>query len=722
MNDPWVEEWEEIEPERYELREEPRYRFDVSRRAFVQTVGAGLLFTSMGGVALAQRRRGGSPVSIEARLHIGEDGTITVMTGKVEVGQGSRTQITQAAAEELGVQTSDVQLVMADTGLVPNDGGTFGSLTTPRTIPAVRQAAAAARERLKAIAAESWGLKPEQLTTADGAVHHASSNKQITYAELVHGSASKGALSGSVERDIDLTPIEDWKILGTPVSKVGASDVVTGAHRYPSDIVRPGMLYGSVLRPPSYGAELEDIDLSVVRDMKGVVVARDGSFVGCAAPTAYAAQQAVEKLRATARWSEQSHVSSTNLYSHLKDLAEKTMQGGRKPRGRETGEVEPALADAAKKFSAAFEVPYIQHAPMEPRAAMAEWTNGSLTVWTGTQRPYGVKSELTRAFSLAQDKVRVIVPDTGGGFGGKHTGDAAIEAARLAQEAKRPVSLRWTREEEFTWAYFRPAGLIEISAGTNTDGRIVAWDFMNINSGGSALESPYAIPNMRARFVACDSPLREGSYRSLAATANTFAREAFMDELAAEFSEDPLEYRLRHLEKGRFRDVLSKAAEAFGWSDARKNAAPNTGVGLSCGTDKGSYTAACAEVEVDPKTGRYKVRRVVQAFECGAIQNPQNLRAQVEGCLVMGLGAALREEIRFENGRITNATFKGYEVPRFTGIPHIEIVLVNRPDLRSAGAGETPIIAIAPAIANALRQATGARHRSIPLREKTNIA
>ncbi|MCO5351946.1 MAG: molybdopterin-dependent oxidoreductase [Bryobacteraceae bacterium] len=351
---------------------------------------------------------------------------------------------------------------------------------------------------------------------------------------------------------------------------------------------------------------------------------------------------------------------------------------------------------------------------MEPRAAVAEWENGRLTVWTGSSNPFGVRDALARAFSLSAGQVRVITPDFGGGFGGKHTGEAAIEAARLAKEAGKPVSLRWTRAEEFAWAYCRPAALIEVEAAVE-GGSITAWDFANYNSGASALASPYKLANTRHRFIECESPLRQGSYRALASTANNFAREAFMDELAAEAGKDPLDFRLAHLDNERIRAVLEAAAERFGWRRRVAEKRPGRGVGLACGTEKNSVVAACVEVEIDAKTGVLRLVEIVQAFECGKILNPGNLRQQVEGCLLMGLGAALRERLEFSGGRVTNGSFARYRVPRFADVPKVDLVLLDRQDLEPAGAGETPIIAVAPAMANGYFHATGQRARTLPL-------
>jgi isoquinoline 1-oxidoreductase len=356
---------------------------------------------------------------------------------------------------------------------------------------------------------------------------------------------------------------------------------------------------------------------------------------------------------------------------------------------------------------------------MEPRAAVAEWQDGKLTVWTGTSNPFSVREALSKSFHIPVERIRVVVPDFGGGFGGKHTGEAAIEAARLAREVNKPVSLRWTRAEEFTWAYCRPAGVIDVEAALDSENRISAWEFVNYNSGGSAIDTPYSVQNARIRYVPSDSPLRQGSYRALASTANTFARECFTDELANAAGMDPLEFRLAHLDNDRIRVVLTAAAKRFRWEERKKERRPNRGIGLACGTEKNSVVAACVEVEVDPKTGVPKLLEITQAFECGAIMNPANLQAQVEGCIVMGL-AALREEILFADGKLSNGRFSAYRVPRFRDLPKIDVILVNKNDVEPIGAGETPIIAVAPAMANAAFAVTGKRLRSMPFQSASS--
>jgi len=683
----------------------------VSRRSFLELLGAGLLITVGGGVGCSQRGggRGSGPAPISTRVHIGEDGAITVMTGKVELGQGARTEITQAAAEELRVAADQIRLIMADTDLVPDDGVTAGSRTTPATIPAVRKGAAAAREALTDLAAEQWQVDRAALTVSAGAIAHAATQRTMTYAELAKAGRVSEALQRPIADDVTLAAVQGWKILGTSAQRPNARDVVTGAHRYASDIVRPNMLHGKVLRPPSFGATLTAIDLAEAQAMEGVTVVREGDFVACVAPTAFAAARAVEALAKSAQWQTVPHPSNAELWDTLRPHVSE--EGGDPDRA-----VEDALASAAKTLEAEYHTAYIQHAPMEPGPAVAEWTDDKLTVWVGTRGPFLVRSQLAEAFGIPAERVRVITPDTGGGFGMKSGDFAAAEAARMAKAVGRPVRIQWTREEEFTWAYTRPAALIQTRAGVDAEGRIVAWDFTNINSGGAALDTPYAIPQRRAVTRPSQSPLRQGSYRALAATANNLARECFMDELAAVAGADPLAFRLAHLQNDRLRTVLQTAVERFGWEQRKASAGGNVGVGLACGTEKASYVAACVEVAVDHERSTFDVRHVCEVFECGTILNPANLRSQVCGCIIMGLGAVLREEMRFEGGKILNASFSRYRVPRFVDVPELDIHLLNRPDIEPAGGGETPIIAIAPAIANAIFDAIGVRVRELPIK------
>lgn len=693
-----------------------------SRREFLQTLGAGLLLavsctSTTAQVAPPRGGRGGRGggggfagsrvTNVAARLHINPDGTITVMTSKVECGQGARAELTQAAAEELRVPAGRVHLVMADTALVPDDGMTAGSRSTPASVPAIRQGAAAARELLIGLAAKRWNIEAGKLIVSDGKVIDQAGKRELTYADLAGAEDAAEVFKKAAPSNVTLTAMKEWKVLGQPTQRPNGRDLVTGGHHFPSDVLRPGMLYGKILRQPTYNAALKSLDADKAKAMKEVVVVQDGNFVGVAAPTSFAADLAIEALSSGAKWDSPPHFSSKDLYTHLRDKA----RGGM-PKN-------PFAADfdnAAKSLEQTYHIAYAQHAPMEPRAAVAEFEDGKLTVWTGTQNPFGVRGELMRAFNLPAESVRVIVPDFGGGFGGKHSGECAVEAAKLAQAAKRPVCLRWTREEEFTWAYFRPAALIQAQAGLDDKGTITSWHFVNVNSGGASLESPYRIGKKRSQFVGSEPPLKQGSYRGLAATANSFARECFMDELATLAGRDPLEFRLAHLDDQRLAAVLEAAAKNFDWSNRVKKKEPGIGVGLACSIDKGSFIATCAEVFVDQPNDKINVRHISQAFECGKIINPFNLKTQNLGAIVMALGPALREEIRFEGGRMLTNAFSDYLVPRFSDVPTIDVQLLDRPDLASAGAGETPLITTAPAIANAVFAVTGKRVREMPLR------
>ncbi len=679
----------------------------VDRRTFLQVLGSGLLITVTTPEAWTQ----GNGMAVSARLYLNEDGTITALSGKVEEGQGPRAELSQAAAEELRVAVEQVRLVMADTDLVPDDGITAGSRTTPRNVPEMRLAAATARELLTALAARQWAVDPATLEVRDGVIT-GPSGKRMTYADLAKAGEVAATLETSIRTDVSLTPVPEWTVLGRSAARPNERDLVTGAHRFPSDVVRPGMLYGSVLRPPAHEATLEAIDLSAAKAMEGVVAVHEGAFVGVAASSSHRARRALEAAAATASWkTAPSSVSHESIFDHLKTHARRD-----EARTEERGTPERALAQADRVLDESYRVAYIEHAPMEPRAAVAEWDGDRLTAWVGCDGPFRAQQALAEEFGIARERVRVIVPDMGGGFGGKHTANAALEAARLARAAGKPVSVQWTREEEFTWAYCRPAAVIECRGGLTGDGALVAWDFTSINPGGSALDTPYAIPNIRVASVGSDSPLPQGSYRCLGATANNFARESFMDELAAAAGVDPLEFRLAHLDNSRLRAVLERAAKEFDWTARRKRAVDGRGVGLACGTEKNSVVAACVEVTADREKGTIEVTEVCEAFECGPILNPANLTSQVQGCIIMGLGGALTEEIEFRDGKLLNPRFSGYRVPRFRDVPRIDVHLVENRSIPPAGGGETPIIAVAPAIGNGVFAATGRRPRSMPLR------
>ena len=702
----------QLEPERYELSAAAPYRFDLDRREFFKFLGAGLLVVSvLKPAVVAQesgggRRRGDSlPKEIDAWLHIGENGKVTVYTGKAEMGQNIRTSLSQAVSEELHVPIENIEMVMGDTQLTPFDMGTFGSRTTPTMNLQLRKVAAAAREMLIGLAASQWQMDRQHLIAADGKIADPQSKRFLEYSALTKGQQ----LTQTVTAETPLIPAANWKVAGQSASKVDGRDFVTGKHRYPSDQKLPDMLYGKVLRPAAFNATLTSVDTQKAEQM-GATVVHDGNFVGVAAASTEAASGALAAIHA--EWKSEPQPSNKELFDYLR----KNTVEGKDPTGDgdryDVGNVDQALGSADHRLQQTYTVAYIAHTPLEPRAALAKWDGDKLTVWTGTQRPFGVRGQLAEAFRIPEDQVRVLMPDTGSGYGGKHTGETAIEAARLARAAKRPVKVVWTREEEFTWAYFRPAGVIDVTSAVRNDGTITAWEFHNYNSGSAGIRTYYEIPNQRIVFHAVNSPLRQGSYRALAATANHFARESHMDEAAHTVKMDPLEFRLKNLKDERLRAVFEAAAKQFGWG---KSKTPGQGFGMGGGYEKLGNIATFAEVIVDRKSGDVKVIRVVSAFECGAIVNPDGLRNQIEGSNIQGLGGALFEAIEFDNGQILNARLSQYRVPRFSDVPALETVLLDRKDIPSVGAGECPMIGLAPAIANAIFDAVGIRLRSLPL-------
>ncbi|HKV63329.1 MAG TPA: molybdopterin cofactor-binding domain-containing protein [Candidatus Acidoferrum sp.] len=702
-----------FEPERYEFSASPMHQFELARRDFFKILGAGIAVFAVAKDALAAQETAPGhrsfhmeelPKDISAWLHVGEDGTVTGFTGKAEIGQNIRTSLAQTIADELRVPFESVRLVTADTALTPFDAGTFGSRTTPTMTPQLRQVAWAARELLIEAAAKEWNIAPAGLVAADAKITDPASGRSLKYKELVRGKT----LAQSLPAEDPTTPAAQWTVAGKPIRKVDGRSFVTGKHQYTPDMRLEGMLYGKVLRPPSFGATLTSCDDSAAKAMAGVVVVRDGDFVGVAAPSAHEAQRALDAIRA--QWKEVPQISNKEIFLYLKqNAAAETEDRFRKQKGS----VEDGLARAAHRLDAAYNVAYIAHAPLEPRAAVAQWADGKLTVWTGTQRPFANRDELAAVFHVPESSVRVIVPDTGSAYGGKHTSDAAIEATRLAKGAGRPVKVVWTREEEFTWAYFRPAGVIEIKSGIAGDGMLTAWEFHNYHSGSSGIETPYVVSNQRTEYHAVPLILRSGSYRGLAATANHFARETHMDALASLAKMDPLEFRMKNLSDARMRAVLEAAAKSFGWP--RKKTQEGHGFGVACGNEKGSYVATFAEIVVDEKSSAVRVVRLVEAFECGAIVNPDGLRNQVVGAMIQGLGGALFEAVEFENGRIKNPHFATYRLPRFRDVPEIEAILLDRKDIPSAGAGETPIMTVAPAIGNAIFDASGIRLNNLPM-------
>jgi nicotinate dehydrogenase subunit B len=650
----------------------------------------------------------------DAWVHVGADGSVTAFTGKVEAGQGTRTALGQLVAEELAVPPARVRVVMGNTDLSPFDLGTFGSRSMPFAAPPLRAAAAAAREALRDAAAERFGLPAEALTVAGGIVAGPDGAPSAGYGELLTGVRRVE----KIPADGPVTPPSAWREAGQPARASRGAEVVTGAKRFPADLHADGMLHGCVLRPPAFGATLRDADTGPAEALPGVTVVRDDPFIGVVAPTSAAARRGVAAIEAA--WDRAPQPGPDDLADYLRSHPVDGEGFGAAFR-HEQGDVDGALAAGPTRLTAQYTAAYIAHVPLEPRSAVAAWRDGHLTVWTGTSTPFRARGELARALGVPESAVHVIVPDYGGGFGGKHGSTVAAEAARLARAAGRPVKVQWNRHEEFHWGYLRPAALIDISSSAGPSGELTGWSHLNVNSGAVGLASAYRIPHQRLVYQPADSPLPQGSYRALAATANHFARESHLDELAHVIGADPLEFRLRHLDDDRLAAVFRAAADRIGWpggpAGARADGAGTSGgfgLGIAGGMEKGGRVATAAAVRVDDD-GRLRVERLVTAFDCGAVVNPDNLANQIEGAAMMGLGGAVFEAIDFADGQIRNASLSQYRVPRLPDLPEIDVVLVDRPDQPSAGGGETPIVAVAPAIGNAIFRACGVRLRAMPL-------
>ena len=663
-------------------------------RDYEAVLGPGLVC-----VRPAAQLPGGWAVLGGAWVHVAPSGRVTAFSGKVDVGQDNRTAFRLLVAEEAQVDLDVVTVVQGDTDVCPFDAGTFGSRSMPDSGEALRRAAAGARRAVDAL-------------------------------------GGPGALGGGcrlvvLDAEPPLVASDARRLVGRPGHQAGRVDAVTGARRFVSDLVRPGMGHGVVLRPAVPGATLRAVDCSRAAAVDGVTVVHEGSFVGVVADDPSAARRAVAAI--AAEWDEPPPVEG-DLAAYLRNhpVAD---EGWERPVDETTGDVVGALAAAVDTVTATYTTAYLAHVPLETRAALAEWDGDRVTVWTGTQVPFGTRSRVAAATGVDEGDVRVVVPPTGGAFGGKHAGEVAAEAALLARAAARPVRVHWSRAEELAWGTVRPMAVIDVAAGLDGDGELVAWDMLDVNAGAAALVPPYRTGTRRVRYQPARSPLHQGSNRALAANANNFARESAIDELALRRGEDPLVFRLARLDDERLAVVLRAAADRFGWVAAAVGAIPSgpagiadprsrtdderaddvrTGRGLAVGLEKDGRVATCAEVQVDTG-GRVAVTRVVTAYDCGTVVNPDTVASQVEGATVMALGGALLEALPVSGGRLAEASLASYPLPRFADVPEVEVVLCDRPDLPSAGAGEAPMIAVAPAIANALADATGRRLRDLPL-------
>jgi isoquinoline 1-oxidoreductase len=682
----------------------------ITRREFLKRMGAlggGLIFY----ITVADPTElFGAVDDLNAYLAIGTEGRVKCFTGKIEMGQGVITSLAQMLADELDVPYDTVDMVMGDTDLCPYDRGTWGSMTTRFFGPPLREAAAKARAILIAMALEQLKVPVERLQTADGAVFDkANPGTRVTYAELTKGRV----IEKHVKADPKLKDPSRFQVVGKPHTSRDTLQKVTGEAKFAGDIRLPGMMYASILRPPAHGARLRKVDTSGAKAVKGITVIEEGDLIAVLHENPDTAAAALLKIT-TEFTPSPSELNDRNIFEHLEKVA---------PAGSiesKSGDLAAGRQAAAEIFEAKYLDSYFAHAPMETHTALADVKKDRATVWAGTQSPFGVKDQVARALGLPSDKVHVIAPFVGGGFGGKSASAQAVEAARLSKIAGRPVQVAWSRAEEFFYDTFRPAAVVKITSGLDGSGRIVLWDYDVMFAGSDGAEQFYDIPNhlevSRGHWYGGGSgghPFAVGPWRAPGTNTNTFARESHIDIMAARAGVDPLKFRLDHLSNKKMRGVLTAAAEAFRWTPV---ASPSgRGFGVACGIRSGAYVATMAEVVVDKKTGEVKVLRVALAQDMGLCINPHGAKLQIEGCVTMGLGYALTEEIRFDKGQIRNLNFDTYEIPRFSMVPEIEAVIVQDVEAAPQGGGEPAIVCMGAVIANAIYDAVGVRLYRLPM-------
>jgi len=740
-----------------------------SRRELLQSLGAGLVvgFTleavpraidAQAPAAAAIGVRPVDPNQVDSFLAIHPEGAVTIYTSKVDVGTGMRVAIAQMAAEELGLPIERITVVGGDTGLCPNTGGTGGSTGLTRGGTAVRQAAATARQALLARGGLRLGRPAGELTIDGGEVRPVDGGPGLGIGALT----DNGLLSLAVDPDAPLTPPGHYRVVGTSPSRPDMPAKCTGRHTYVQDLRLRGMLHARVIRPPAPGARLRSVDESSLDGIPDVRVVRIESFLAVAAPDEWAAVRAASALNAT--WTEVNELPGHDRLDEWvrRGVVERNqviVNRGSPVAPADAGSseddaraLEAVLAGAARRFSASYFWPNQSHASLGPSAAVADVReDGETTIWTSSQVTFGLRSTLARLFGLQPGRVRVIFVEGSGSYGTNGADHAAADAVLLSKTLRLPVRVQWTRQDEHAWDPKGPQQLIDLRAGVDASGRILAWDtemWIPENRRGprSVLAADTAgIPHESGRDAAAifengdppyeadrvrvlahwmrDTPLNTSNLRAPGKPANVFAVEGFVDEICAALGVDPLMFRVERLSDPRALEVVRRAAAAFGWQ-ARPS--PNlkarqgdllTGRGMAYVRYKGTenYVATFMDVDVDPATGRIAVRRVVCAHDCGLVVNPDALRNQIEGAIVQTLSRALHEEITFDTARVTSVDWASYPILTFRELPEIEVILVERPEEALWGAGEAATVPVAAALGNAVFDATGVRLRRVPL-------
>ena len=684
-------------------------------------------------VAGARSFFGAASRQLDDWLAIEPDGTVTVYSGKVELGTGVRTALAQIVAEEMDVALERIQMVMGDTARTPNEGYTAGSMTVKSSGMTLRRVAATARQLLLEMAAAELGMSPDELTIRDGVITpRGAAGPRVTFAGLMAG----GRFDQPISETAPLKQPEEYQIVGTSASRLDLPARFTGQPSFIHDLRLPGMLHARVIRPSNVGAKLISLDDADVRDAR---VVHMGDFVAVVAEREEVAIRASRSLRVT--WSEAAPLPAMEALHESLRHEQATVRVA-----TASGDAETAIQRAARQLSATYTMPFQAHASVGPSCAVANSDGESLTVWCATQGVHPLRAALAGLLRLPEERVRVIYMEGSGSYGHNGSDDVAADAAALAHELRQPVRVQWSRADEFAGEPKTPAMVIDLRGGLDQGGAISGWIFEGWSPShgnrprqeGDFLvgrQMGAAEPPARAFVVGGDrnaptdytmrdqrvtihwlarEPLRFSSMRSLGAFANTFANESFMDELAAAAGADPLAFRLRYLDDPRARTVLETAARRASWGESLP---PGEGRGLAFARyeNTAAYVATVAEVAVDGATGAVRVRRIIVAHVCGQIINPDGVRNQIEGNVIQSLSRALKEEVRFTPAGITSMDWESYPILTFSEIPDIDIVLIDQPGQSPVGSGEPATVTTAPAVANAIYAACGARVRAIPL-------
>ncbi len=692
------------------------FTLPISRRQFLKrmgVLGGGIIvyFTVGDPLAWARlKRRENVPTDFNAFLRIGADSRVTCLSGKIEMGQGAMTALPQMLAEELDVSYDAVDIIMGDTDLCAWDRATVGSRSIREFGPLLREAAAEAKGVLKELAAEYLMCPIERLQTKNGVVF----DKTLPVNRVTYGHLTRGKIIERYLKEIPaFKPHSVFTIMGTPYLRRDTHDKVTGNARFTGDIRIPGMVYAKILRPPAHGAKLLSVDTSIAERTSGVQVVREGNLIAVLHEFPDEAETALAKVKVQYSLPD-TGIDDKNIFEHLLRKApqpEIASEGGNLQTGQRL---------SISVFEETYLNSYVAHATIEPHTATAKFEDNKVTVWVSTQAPFRDQQSISEKLNIPIKNIRVITPFVGAGFGGKSTNQQAIEAVRLAKLAGRPVQVAWSRPEEFFYDRLRPAAVVKIKSGLNSAGAIVLWDYHVYYAGSRGCEQFYDIPHHREAYyggtsgsAAKNHPFGVGAWRAPANNTNTYARELHINLMAAQAGIDPLEFRLRNLKDKRMIDVLKTAANQFGWKSSKVPS--GRGFGIACGIDAGTYVALMAEVEVDKGAGNVEVNRIVCAQDMGFAVNPQGAQLQMEGCITMGMGYALREELHFKNGKMDDLNFDTYEIPRFSWLPKIETVLVENNDLPPQGGGEPAIVCMGGVIATAIHDATGAKLFQLPM-------